>query len=184
VSVFATAVLGAVFVWAGTAKLVHGDQFMVFLRQLGLRWGTAVVASRAVAVWELALAAVLLAAPTAALGQVLALATLSVFTVGLLLARARGADTDCGCFGSPSGLAEGAQGSRNSIVRNMVLLVPATLALVGGSPAGNPLPAELSGLTAVLGVALIVSVRRLARMEAPAPASAQTESTPPAERDP
>ena len=116
----AALVLGAVFAWAGTAKLARRQATAASFAALR------VPAPRSMAVVvplaELALAAALLAAP--ALGAWGAVVLLLAFTAVLARAVVRGVDAPCACFGS----ARPEPVSTTEIVRNGGLIALAVIA--------------------------------------------------------
>src|SRR5215212_7147981 len=105
---------------------------------------------------ELATAVALLLQPSARWGAAAALVLLVVFVAGIAGAMARGREPDCHCFGRLSSAPAG----RGTMIRNVLLAVPAVLVVAYG--AGDAVdtwlearsPAEL--VTASAGIAAVV----------------------------
>jgi uncharacterized membrane protein YphA (DoxX/SURF4 family) len=104
--------LAAVFAWAAVAKLLHRPTTSRSFAAFGLPVPDTLAV--AVPVSEIVLAAVLVVNP--ALGATLALAVLAAFTTQLLLARRRGADTGCGCFGGSRPATPNVELARNAVL--------------------------------------------------------------------
>ncbi|MGI9253210.1 MAG: MauE/DoxX family redox-associated membrane protein [Thermomicrobiales bacterium] len=155
--------LGALFVGSGTSKLVQTTDFAAALRLSRLPESVVAVATIAVPVLEIALAAWLFLASAAWLPEsFLACSTLlAIFTVWMLGVSARKLAVRCGCFGAGGGYVGTA-----TIARNLVLIA---LALAGWwlgnrnvSPLGGvSLAAVISWSSLALSVAL-VQVARIA----------------------
>jgi uncharacterized membrane protein YphA (DoxX/SURF4 family) len=106
------AALAAVFGWAAVAKLRDRTATARSFAAFGLPAPDALAV--VVPTLELALAATLLVSP--ALGATLALAALAGFTTQLLLARRRGVDAGCGCFGGARPAAPNVELARNAVL--------------------------------------------------------------------
>ena len=115
--------LAAVFVWAAVAKLRDQPSTVHAFAGAGLPAPSTLAV--AVPVGELALAGLLLAAPV--WGATVALAVLAGFTTHLGLARRRGIETGCGCFGG-----SGPTPPRHELGRNAVLAVIALIVVIAG----------------------------------------------------
>ena len=121
--------LAAVFLSAGLAKLARFSPSRETAVALGVPERLGGLAVLAVCAAELAIAGLLLAASTAAVGAVAALALLLVFSLLVARALARGETPDCNCFGA---LSQGPVG-RGTIARNAGLAVLAAVPLVIGT---------------------------------------------------
>jgi hypothetical protein len=119
-------VLAAVFVRAGVAKAVRGDQTRAGFDALGVP--APAVTARTVPFVELVLAVALLALPRA--GGVAALALLGAFTVVLAGAVRRGVTAGCNCFGA----ARVDPVSGIDLVRNGLLALLAAATLLAPAP--------------------------------------------------
>jgi uncharacterized membrane protein YphA (DoxX/SURF4 family) len=104
--------LAAVFAWAAVAKLRHRPATTRSFAAFGLPAPDTLAV--AVPASELVLAAVLVVNP--ALGATLALAVLAGFTTQLLLARRRGVDSGCGCFGGARPATPNVELARNAVL--------------------------------------------------------------------
>jgi len=138
----AAVVLAAVLLWAAATKLARPQEAARSFRALGLPSPAAL--ARAVPAAELAVAAVLLAAPRA--GGAGALALLAAFSAVLGRAVRAGVTTPCACFGAvttdPVSAAE--------IVRNGLLTLLAAAALGATRPV---LPDPFAAVAVVASVA-------------------------------
>ncbi|MEO7837140.1 MAG: MauE/DoxX family redox-associated membrane protein [Acidimicrobiales bacterium] len=114
--------LAVVFVWAGVAKLRQVEETRAAFAALGIPKSAA--AARIVPVMELAIAAVLVAAPS--VGGAIAFGSLLAFNLILVRAVRSGSPAPCNCFGSHS--AEPV--SRRDLLRNVGLMVLAMAAAV------------------------------------------------------
>jgi len=148
-------VSAAVWGLAALGKLRHRAETAAAFSGLGLR--AAPVLSVGVPLVELATAGLLLWRP--ALGGVVGLALLAVFTGVIVRALARGVDTGCGCFGarrpSPLGPAD--------VVRNALLAALAVLA-TGAHRLTRPTAGDVAvGIVVVFGAATVLGIaeRRL-----------------------
>jgi hypothetical protein len=115
-------VLAAVFAWAAVAKLRDREATSNAFAAFGLPFpqALAVVVPGA----ELALAAALVLDPV--LGAALGLATLAGFTTQLLLARRRGVEAGCGCFGRATPASPGSELARNAVLAAAAVAVLVT----------------------------------------------------------
>jgi hypothetical protein len=149
-------VLASVFAWAAVAKGARRHETVAAFDGLGVP-APAVVAV-AVPVGELGVAAALVARPD--VGGALALAALAAFTLVIVLALRRGADTGCGCFGSR----HSAPVNPSDVVRNGLLAAFAVIA-TGARHLVAPSVADVLvgiGAVGVAGALLGVAQRRLA----------------------
>jgi uncharacterized membrane protein YphA (DoxX/SURF4 family) len=92
-------VLASVFAVAGLAKLANADRTRATMEGFGVPGGITNGAAVALPVAELAIAAALIAPPTAFAGALAASALLILFTGAILLNLSRGQRPDCNCFG-------------------------------------------------------------------------------------
>lgn len=134
--------LATAFVLAGAAKLARPLETATSFVALGVPAAPAV--ARAVPLVELLVAAALLAAPRA--GGIAALALLGPFTVVLARAVAGGSQTPCNCFGST----RSDPVSSVDITRNLMLAVPAVIAIGAGHPVVPGPPAVLTAAVAFI----------------------------------
>jgi Methylamine utilisation protein MauE len=140
--------LVTIFVGAALGKVGSHHTFLrtlVAIPWLPLRGAR--VAARGVPIFELAVAAALIAAPRA--GAIAALATLGAFTAVVTVEVAAGRRFACACFGGAA--ARPADGSY--VVRNAIL-VAAAVALVA-RPDDRPLGAALVGVGAGFALLLV-----------------------------
>jgi uncharacterized membrane protein YphA (DoxX/SURF4 family) len=123
----ASALLGAVLLWSGAAKLLRWQAWKVTLRGYRLPRPVEAMAAPGVIVAELGIATLLLAGVTR-VGAALALALLSAFSLAILRARSlQGDRLPCGCFGGRD-----ERDYRALLIRNAILEGIAALLLVGG----------------------------------------------------
>jgi hypothetical protein len=111
--------LAAVFAWAAVAKLRRRPATVSSFAAFGLP----APASLAVAVpaTELVVAALLVVRPV--LGATLALAALAGFSTQLVLARRRGIDAGCGCFGGVRPAGPNVDLARNAVLAAAALAI-------------------------------------------------------------
>jgi uncharacterized membrane protein YphA (DoxX/SURF4 family) len=121
VTVLAVA-LAAVFGWAAVAKLRDREATTRSFAAFGLPAPGALAV--VVPASELALGLTLVASPP--FGATLALAVLAGFTTQLVLARRRGIDAGCGCFGGAKPAAPGVEIARNALLAAAALAVLVT----------------------------------------------------------
>lgn len=140
----AALLLAAVFARAGSAKLGTRGATEATFTALGLRRSTAV----AVPLAELALAAVLVAAP--GWGAALALALLAGFTTFLARGVRAGVQAGCNCFGS----ARRAPVSWVELARNAWLAIAAAVAL----SASRPTVPHAGAVAAIAGTTVVAMV--------------------------
>lgn len=117
------ALLAAVFAWAAFAKL--RDRPGTTRAFAGAALPAPARLAVAVPAGEIVLAGLLLVAP--AWGATAALAVLAGFSVHLALARRRGVDVGCGCFGAARPVPAGRE-----LVRNAGLALIALIVVVAG----------------------------------------------------
>lgn len=129
-----TLLLGGVFLLSGAAKLRDPAGMVVLLRQAVHPTVPAFGPTRALAVVELALGAVLLLAVAPRVAGALCALVLAAFSVALRVAarRAPEAAAACGCFGSGAGAPPGQALARNA------LLIACAGATVAWSPGRTP----------------------------------------------
>ena len=152
-------VLAAVFVRAGVAKAVRPQETAAGFAALGLPG--AVAMARAVPLAELALAALLLAAPRA--GGAAALVLLGGFSAFLGRALTRGVAAPCNCFGTAR--AEPVSGL--DLVRNLLLAGLAAAALLDAHPVTPSVPAAAIALALAGAGALAMRSARTRREARP-----------------
>ena len=121
----ATLVLGAMFVVAGFYKIVDGPAWPEQAADLGVARPLA----RVVPWFEVVLGAALISGLFSPWVELLAAGTLVVFTVVIAHRLLDGSRPPCACFGSRSGRPLGPR----HLVRNLVLLAVAVVALVGSA---------------------------------------------------
>lgn len=113
--------LALTFAVAGVSKLLRRSEVVASFR--ALRLPAAPSLATAVPIFEITLSVLLLTAP--AIGAVLALVVLAVFSLVIVSALRRGVEADCGCFGAilrkPL--------SRADLVRNAFLAILAATVL-------------------------------------------------------
>src|SRR4051794_20662789 len=118
--------LTLVFATAGVAKLLDRSGTRRALSDFGVPASALAVGSILLPLAELATAIALIPPATAQGGGVAAAALLPGFSAGLALAMREGKGPDCHCFGqNPSGPA-----GRNTLLRNLALVVPAVFVAV------------------------------------------------------
>lgn len=151
VGTVAAIVLALSFLLAAVLKLRMPAATRDALRALGVPGGP--TGARLVPLVELALGIALVTTPRA--GAVLALATLTVFTVFLADRLRRGLVAPCACFGARSSRPL----SQREIARNLGFVVLALLALLTASPV---MPSPLDVVVVAGVVAACAAGRRLA----------------------
>jgi hypothetical protein len=143
-------ILAVVFAVAGCAKLARREQTESTLDAFGAPAALRRPLAFVLPLVELGLAAALLPAVSAPYAGVAALLMLAAFSFLVARVLVRGEEVDCNCFGSlgPSRI------SRWTLVRNLVLLVPA--GIVAGAGGHDPGPSavawvgDLGGTTAAV----------------------------------
>jgi hypothetical protein len=154
-------VLAAVFALAAVAKLGRTAETESTIEAFGLPVHLRRPLAVALPAVELAIAGGLLPAASSPYAAVAALLLLAAFSAGVTRVLVRGQEVDCNCFGS---LGDD-RITRSTLVRNLVLLVPAALVATAGW--GDPGPSavawigRLDGTTVALvlaGAALAVGV--------------------------
>jgi hypothetical protein len=136
-------VLGAVFAVAAIGKLVGRSRTAETLAEFGVPESIRRPIAIALPLAELAIAAALLPAATAAWGALAAALLLAAFTAAVARTLLQGREVDCNCFGSlgPSRI------SRWILVRNVLLLVLAGgIAIAAQSDPGTSAVAWLGNL--------------------------------------
>lgn len=123
IATVASIVLGASFVLAGASKLAAGRSWFTQARDLG----APVLVVPVVPWFELVLGGALVAGVVAPWPAVVGAVTLVVFTALLLLRLREGKRPPCACFGAWSAKPLGP----GHVVRNLVLLAIAVVAIVG-----------------------------------------------------
>lgn len=183
-SMVARLVLAAVFVVAGLAKLTDPDTTREMLTGFGVRRNILTAAAVALPLFELAVAAALVAPSAAFAGALAALALLALFTGVIIFNLSRGRRPICNCFGQIDPAPIGPKTlARNAGLAALALLVVAAgpgvvgiwrLDIVFGV---TPLTA-LSGVAGIVMILLMLWIaavqlrilRRLARVQTdPAP---------------
>jgi methylamine dehydrogenase accessory protein MauD len=147
--------LAAVFAVAAVAKLTRRAETESTLEAFGVAAGLRRPLAAALPLAELAIAAALLFPASAPFAGVAALLFLLAFSVAVGRTLARGEQVDCNCFGSlgPSEI------TRWTLVRNLVLLVPAGIvAGAGWSDPGASAVAWIGALDATAAVAIVAGL--------------------------
>jgi uncharacterized membrane protein YphA (DoxX/SURF4 family) len=127
-------------------------QFFGSIRDLGVvpaSWVTPVAAGILVA--EAAIIGLLLFAATSLLGFVLAASLMAVFTVGTVLVLRRGVSVPCRCFGAST-----TSIGRTHLIRDLVLLVAATLGAAGTVVSHSP--RHPAGTAVALGAGVVIAL--------------------------
>lgn len=142
-------VLAAVFALAACAKLARPAQTESTLDAFGIPAALRRPLALGLPLIELALAAALLPAVSAPFAGVAAVLLLAVFSFAIARVLARGEQVDCNCFGSlaPSRI------SRWTLIRNLVLLIPA--AIVAGAGWSDAGPSAVAGVGDLDGTAAV-----------------------------
>ncbi len=148
----AQVLLAAVFVTAGTGKLLDLAGSRQALEDFGLPARLASVGGLALPITEVVIAGALLVEPVARLAAVAALVLLLGFIGGILRALARGDAPDCHCFGQihsePAGW--------STVARNAVLVVVAGFVAIHGP--GPAIPGWVADRTAAEIVAVATAI--------------------------
>ena len=146
--------LAAVFGVAGIAKIFDPDGAKKAFADFGVPAPLVRPVAFLLPLFELAIAGTLLFAPSSWFGAIGASALLLVFTAGMLYQMAKGNAPDCHCFGQIHSEPVGV----SSIVRNLVMLVPALiLVLQGRTGQGlDIIRSDQDILYAAVGIAVIV----------------------------
>jgi thiol-disulfide isomerase/thioredoxin/uncharacterized membrane protein len=161
VSLVARTVLAVVFALAGIGKLSEPAPFRRTLPLYAVPARIAGAISIVVPLAELAVAGTLVPAESARWGALAALVLLAIFTGAAALARARGIEAECECFGPFDPLSTGAR----PFIRNGGLAVLAVLAAAtepGAAIAGlsDSLLVGLALVAAVFAASLVSLVRK------------------------
>lgn len=126
VSLLARLILVPVFLAAGLAKLADMDRTREMMAGFGVRQSLLRLAAVALPLFELGVAATLIAPPTAFAGALAASAILMLFTGVILFHLAQGRHPDCNCFGQIGSAPIGPLSlARNSVLTGLALLVVA-----------------------------------------------------------
>jgi protein-disulfide isomerase len=126
-------VLAAVFAWAALAKISDPQSVIRSVRAYDLLPNTLEVAiGRGLPAFELVLALALLTGVALRFTAVVAAGLLTVFTIGIVSADARGLRIECGCFGTGGPTAHPHYGTE--IARDVAMLaVAVVIAVIGHS---------------------------------------------------
>lgn len=150
--------LAGVFAAAGLAKLADLAGTRIAVREFGAPASLVGLLAVVLPISELAVAGLLVPAPTRAGGAVGALALLGLFSTAIAVGLARGRAPDCHCFGQ----LHSAPASWKTLVRNGVLALLAGTALTAGTagevPSALAWVGELSGAGLVALVASVVAI--------------------------
>ncbi len=145
-------VLACVFLWAAASKVVLRSQWVASLGVYGLGGAGARAVAWVVPLVETMVAGALLVMPVRAAAAAY-LATLGIFSLGLLRARLRrGARLPCGCFGRTK-----ERDYRVLLARNGVLGLLAGVIMVRGGERSILAGANLPGAGEVLPAVLVAS---------------------------
>ncbi len=120
--------LAALFGVAGIAKIFDPEGSKKAFTDFGVPASLVRPAAFLLPLVELAVAAMLLFVPSSWFGAIGAAALLLIFTGGMLYQMAKGNAPDCHCFGQIHSEPVGV----SSIVRNLVMLIPAVILLIQG----------------------------------------------------
>jgi uncharacterized membrane protein YphA (DoxX/SURF4 family) len=124
---------GGAFIWSGTSKLVDSKSFELALKEFPIarlitgRARVAPVLAKIIGVLELTAGLSFLVGALMPWSGLAALFLLMSFTVGVIVAIARGEKVSCGCFGSSSNEPVGMR----ELVRNLGLLLTVSAGLLG-----------------------------------------------------
>jgi uncharacterized membrane protein YphA (DoxX/SURF4 family) len=119
-------ILGLLFIYAGTLKLMHPEGFAVTINIYGLvSWRMAGFLSYAIPMVEILSGLGLVLDVRGALAIIVA--QLLGFMVVLLYALYLGLDADCGCFGNPKNTDNAPSGPLHAFVRDAVMLAGCAL---------------------------------------------------------
>ena len=138
--------LALVFAVAAVAKLADRDRTAQTLDEFGVPERLLGAAAMALPLAELAIAAALIPAPTAAAAAIGALALLVLFSLGVAAALRRGERPDCNCFGQVGSKPVG----RSTFVRNGLLATLAAAVALGGG--GSSFAEAFDGVTGTEGL--------------------------------
>jgi peroxiredoxin/uncharacterized membrane protein YphA (DoxX/SURF4 family) len=148
-------VLAAVLLVAAFAKLADRDGSRRSLEGFGVPAPLAPAAAVALPLLELIVAIALVPVATAWVGALAGAALLLAFSAVLAVTIARGADTDCRCFGRLSSKRVGPA----MLARNLLLLaIAAFVAIAGAGDAGPSATAWLGDLSTAAALGLAVGV--------------------------
>jgi methylamine dehydrogenase accessory protein MauD len=156
VTLIARLALAAVFALAALTKLGRRTETESTLEAFGFPVRLRPPVATALPVVELAIAAALLLAASAPYAAVAALLLLAAFSVAVARTLARGEEVDCNCFGS---LGED-RVSRWTLLRDLVLMVPATFVVATGW--GDPGPSAVAWIGGLDGSAAALALAGVA----------------------
>jgi uncharacterized membrane protein YphA (DoxX/SURF4 family)/thiol-disulfide isomerase/thioredoxin len=122
-------VLAVVFAAAGVGKLLDLEGSRRAMQDFGVPERAAPAVGLALPIAELAAAVLLIFAPTAQVGAILAALLLAGFMLGIWNALRKGQQPDCHCFGQ----IHSAPAGKATLIRNGVLLAAALVVAIGGS---------------------------------------------------
>jgi peroxiredoxin/uncharacterized membrane protein YphA (DoxX/SURF4 family) len=160
IALVARLLLAIVFAAAAAGKLADRPGTRRALADFGLPARAIPSVSLLLPLAELATAVALVARPSARWGAIAAVCLLAVFIVAIARAMSRGEAPDCHCFGQ---LASGLAG-RSTLIRNVLLAVPAVLVVAYGPGEGidqwvsGHSAAELGAIAAGLCAAILAVV--------------------------
>lgn len=122
--------LGAIWLWAGTAKLADPRGFVQAVRAYDVtpEWLSKAI-GYGMPVLEVCLAALLIAGVITRIAAVVSAALFTVFLVGIIQAAVRGLKLECGCFGG-GGATEGSTTYTLDIFRDVGLLLLAVFLII------------------------------------------------------
>ncbi|MEQ1922996.1 MAG: MauE/DoxX family redox-associated membrane protein, partial [Pyrinomonadaceae bacterium] len=146
--------LAGVFGVAGIAKIFDPDGSRKALTDFGVPASLVRPAAFLLPLFELAVAGMLLFVPSSWFGAIGAATFLLIFTAGMLYQMAKGNAPDCHCFGQIHSEPVGV----SSIVRNLVMMVPAVILVIQGRGGQglNIIRSEQDILFVAVGLAVIV----------------------------
>jgi uncharacterized membrane protein YphA (DoxX/SURF4 family) len=128
-------ILGLLFVYAGTLKLMHPAGFAVTINIYGLvSWKMAGILSYAIPCVEILSGLCLVLDVRGALAVIVA--QLLGFMAVLLYALYLGLDADCGCFGNPQNTDNAPTGPLHALLRDALMLAACILLYVQRRAAG------------------------------------------------
>jgi thiol-disulfide isomerase/thioredoxin/uncharacterized membrane protein YphA (DoxX/SURF4 family) len=160
----ARCLLAAIFLVAAVGKLLDAQGARTALEEFGVPARAIRPAGLALPLAEIVVAGALLVRPSAVPGAAGALILLLIFTGGVARAISQGRAPDCHCFGQIHSQPAGPL----TLIRNIVLCIPAVLVLLAGS--GPSLDGALGALhgaqialvaTAILAALLALAVAQL-----------------------
>jgi thiol-disulfide isomerase/thioredoxin len=154
-------VLALLFAVAAVAKLSEPTSFRRTLPLYGVPGRLAGAVGIAVPVAELVVAVTLVPAELARWGAIAALVLLAVFTGAAAVARARGVQAECDCFGPLDPLSTGARPFiRNTALAAIAALVAATETGAAATDISDSIVVGFALVAAALGTWLAISARK------------------------